>query len=159
MTRGITKGLPIVIKSNASKEADDHDQTATIFLSPGRDVERPGSLDRPLSLIFIRWLGRRVEESHDRGAIEPQSWFLHHGINPRSSDGICLRIGSTIDARSWPDRGPIVAKIVAILKQKSWQNCGSFNANPEATTPLNEDNSHDASIPLHDRVNWPRPSG
>ena len=99
MTRGITKGLPIVIKSKASKEADDHDQTATIFLSPGRDVERPGSLDRPLSLIFIRRLGRRVEESHDRGAIEPRSWRNQTAIAARSNRDRGSFIAESMDDR------------------------------------------------------------
>ena len=96
MARGITKGLPIVIKLKPSKEADDHDQTAKIFLSPRRDVERPGSLDRPLRLIFIGRLGRRVEESHDRGAIEPRSR--------------CDR--TTIAARSSCDRGSLIAESI-----------------------------------------------
>ena len=81
-----------------------------------------GDRDRPLTRSAIGRSRRVVEELHDRGPIEPRSCIIHRGINTRSSDGICLRIWRRIDARSWPDRGAIVAKIVAMMKRKSWQN-------------------------------------
>ena len=71
--------------------------------------------------IAIWWLRRLVEELYDRGAIKPRS---HHNqaaimlfqrkirwsILPTSSDGDRWRINRTIDARSWCDRGPIMAR-------------------------------------------------
>ena len=52
---------------------------------------------------------------HDRGLIEPRSWSVRRGITSTGSDGDLWRIKTTIDARSWPDRGAIMAP----LSQKS----------------------------------------
>ena len=83
--------------------------------------------DRPSSWSII---GRRrpgMEEPHDRGPIEPRSSRDRDAIEPRShafrsgidstradDDRRSSRI--TIDARSWPDHGAIVAR--------SWCNRG-----------------------------------
>ena len=98
---------------------------------------------------------RFVEEHHDRGPIEPRSSrdrgsFVVESI-PRSSDGVFLRINSTIDAqsthnlatirpRSGHDRVPIVGLFEAKFK--------TIHPEFEATTPLSVNRSHDASIPL-----------
>ena len=74
-------------------------------------------IGRSRSSIYLSFIGRRrriMEELRDRGAIEPRSWSFWRGIiltgleNGRSSSRI------TIVARSWPDRGAIVA---SFLKQ------------------------------------------
>ena len=51
---------------------------------------------------------------------------------PQSSIGIFLRISSTIDARSWSDRGRSWS-IVAIMVARMKQNHDQFVANSEAT--------------------------
>ena len=80
----------------------------------------------------------------DRGSFITESM-------PRSSYNVCLRIESTIDAQSWPDRGTIVAHLK--------QNRGSFNANPEAITPPRGITPTTHSNRSHDRNNQPRFSG
>ena len=60
-------------------------------------------------------------EEHNRGAIEPRSWRFHHGIASTGSDGGRSRSRITIDPRSWPDRGMIVASFEANLRKISPQ--------------------------------------
>ena len=68
------------------------------------------------SPIAIGRLGKLVEEIHDRGAIEPRSWFFHRGImattlpihNARFQQKMAGE-KSTIEARSLHDCGPIAA--------------------------------------------------
>ena len=57
-----------------------------------------------------------VEEPHDHGAIEPRSHSFRRRIDPTGSDGGRLSSRITIDTRSWPDRGAIVAKFEADLR-------------------------------------------
>ena len=107
-----------------------------------------------------------MEELHDRGLIErrsrrdqaaivdPSSWNRSHdrwmvSVENRKHDQCPIMA----------DRGAIVAKIMAILKQKSWQNRGSFKVNPEATTPPSETAPMTPPIRSHDRINWPQSSG
>ena len=122
-----------------------------IFLSLGRDVERFGSLDRPLTLILIRRLGRLVEEINDRGAIEPRSrWDRAAIVAPSARNHIhdhqTTFIGES-RLRSTHDRGPIVARlwhdrgaIVVLLKRNSSRDCSH-----DATQ---ENRSHDPCNPL-----------
>ena len=49
-----------------------------------------------------------VRSNRDRGAIELRSWKFQRGIASTGSDGGRLLTSTTIDARSWPDRGAIV---------------------------------------------------
>ena len=62
-----------------------------------------------------------MEELHDRGAIEPRSGSLRDAIVSKRSENDRRLTRTSIAARSWPDRGPIVglleAKIAAILKR------------------------------------------
>ena len=62
-----------------------------------------------------------ARSNRDRGAIEPRSvFFQRHHISKRSENDQRLT-RTSIEARSWPDRGPIVglleAKIADILKR------------------------------------------
>ena len=113
-------------------KADDRDRRLTWRFvekvrssSNGRRPRRSltARSDHPPHLIFI---GRRsrldreviVDRSRrDCGHNQPRSWLLQRGIMwviiPTSSDGDRWSIDITIDARSWRDRGAIVAPIEA----------------------------------------------
>ena len=118
-------------------------------------VELSGASDFHQIVISIGRLGKRVEEVHDRGAIEPRlrcnraaivtpSLRNHlHDLQKAINGG--LRSRSTIDrgpiaSPSWPDRGAIVVLLEAKLKP--------IQCRIEATMPPNEDRFHDASNPL-----------
>ena len=50
-----------------------------------------------------------VRSNRDRGAIERRSWKFRRGIASTGLNGGRLLTSTTIKARSWPDRGAIVA--------------------------------------------------
>ena len=62
-----------------------------------------------------------VRSNRDRGAIEPRSGSLREAIVSKRSENDRRLTRTSIEARSWPDRGPIVglleAKIADILKR------------------------------------------
>ena len=82
-----------------------------------------------------------VRSSRDRDSFMAES-------SPRSSDDMHWRIETTINSRSWPDRGAIVA-----LLKKNWGlipcRSGSHDVAPR-------NRSHDASNASHDQLNCPR---
>ena len=97
-----------------------------------------------------------VRSNRDRGAIEPRSWILPPGINPQSSIGMCWRIWSMIDARSWSDCGrswSIAAKIVARKKRRSWQKLRPIHGQSRSYNVAPRNRSHDLEKlpprPLH----------
>ena len=96
-----------------------------------------------------------MEEPHDRGPIEPRSYSFHPGIIPTRSDDGRPRSMTTIDARSLPDRGPIMPPSGLFLKQNSSQTrCGVEAASsPCGTAPTT------LAKCLHNRSNDPRSSG
>ena len=69
-----------------------------------------------------------VQSNRDRGAIEPRSWKFRRGIAYTGSDGGRLLTSTTIDARSWRDRGAIVAR--------SWRDRGPIVAKIVANQKL-----------------------
>ena len=88
--------------------------------------------------------------SCDRGTIEPRSHIFHRRIIPTRSNGGRPRSTTTIDTRSWPDRGLIVARswpdratIRALFEAKFKPIDPGF----EATMPLSANRSHDTLIP------------
>ena len=80
-----------------------------------------GVRNRPLTGSAIGWPRRVVEELHDRGLIKPRSLITRHGITSTSIGRRSLEHQyhdrRPIVARSWRDRGPIVAKIMDIWKR------------------------------------------
>ena len=88
-----------------------------------------------------------VRSNRNRGAIEPQSWILPHGIYPTIIERQFRGIWSTIDARSWSimvDRAKIVAYFEALFEAKF----KPIQPGVEATMLLSANRSHDALIPL-----------
>ena len=92
------------------------DRTADGGRSLRSKPTRSHDRDCPLTWSAIGRLWRHVEELHDHGPIEPRSQKFRRGIVATGSDGGWLLTSTTIDARSWPDRCPIVAKMVANRK-------------------------------------------
>ena len=83
-----------------------------------------------------------VRSNRDRGAIEPRSWILPHGIYPTIIERQFPRIRSTIDARSWSivvDRVKIVADFEALFEAKFKPIRRGF----EATKPCKRNCPHD----------------
>ena len=92
-----------------------------------------------------------ARSNRDRGAIEPQSRRVRCGIVAGRTDGDRRRVSTTIDARSRPDRGAIVAeiaaKIVAKVKRNwSWNQADSSRIWSHDPCPKNR--LHDAWKPL-----------
>ena len=96
--------------------------------------------------ITIAWISigqprRFVEERRDRGLIEPRSRRDRASFvvesPPRSSYGDRWSINTTIDARSWPDRGAILVLLEAKLKPNSPSNWSGIEATtlPQGTAP------------------------
>ena len=119
---------------DASQHDVDRDGIAIVIrierLTYGH-VELSGASDFHPIMISIGRLGKRVEEVHNRGAIERRSrcdravimtpsWQNHlHDLQKAFNGG--LRSRSTHDrgpiaSRSWPDRGAIVVLLEAKLK-------------------------------------------
>ena len=131
------------------------DRDPIFIRRPRWSVIRPSSWWYLEHWISIRRRRQIVEELHDRGPIEPLSrrdraaigeftWWNHRqSIGRRSTNG------------QDHDRGPIVAKMVAIwskFKAKFTANSGASNR-PEGIAPMTLANR------LHDRSNDPRSSG
>ena len=57
-----------------------------------------------------------ARSNRDRGVIEPRSWKFHCGIASTGSDGGRLLTRTTIDSRSWPNRGENRGQSEAKLK-------------------------------------------
>ena len=114
----------------------DRDRSFTWASSDGADVSWKNSA------IAAR-------SNRDRGAIEPRSWSIWRGIiltgleNGRSSSRIM------IVARSWPDRGPIVASFYEAKSTQQTSNSG-------ATTPPSETAPLTLQIRVHDPLHHPR---
>ena len=129
MARGDTRRAG----SSSVRTPHDRDRTA---------VERPSSFtswrhqDHPISIklkIVIRRFRGFVKELHDRGAIELRSGSLHDRIAASRSDGDRRKTRTTIVARSWSDRGSIVAQ--------SWRNSWPFRSKIEAKLWLSQSQS------------------
>ena len=92
-----------------------------------------------------------ARSNRDHGSIEPQSRRVRRGIVAGRTDGDRRRVSTTIDARSRPDRGAIVAeiaaKIVAKVKRNwSWNQADSSRIWSHDPCPKNR--LHDAWKPL-----------
>ena len=111
-----------------------------------------GLIGRSRSSVYLRSIGRcrRIEEEpHDRGAIEPRSYSFRRGFISTRSDSSRPRSRTTIDGRSWPDRGPIVPRSGLFLKRNSSQTrCGIEAASSPSGTA-----SMTLAKRLHDRSN------
>ena len=150
--------------------------TVRIFRDPKHrvDASEMSDLHRTVGIFIVTiTIGRRrsvLEERRDRGAIEPRS---HHdriaierrshsfrgGIASRRPDDDRRSTRTKIMARSWPDRGPIVAR----SRPDRAENQAFFEAKLklilrgiEATTHAPGSASMTPSNDAHDRFQWPR---
>ena len=87
-----TWGEPIFIKNQTARSRSNGHATTDLSSLFGVDLERQ---------IRIWQRRRRVEEHHDRGAIEPRSNRLPRGIHSTIIDRQFQSIRNTIYARSW----------------------------------------------------------
>ena len=116
--------------------------------------------DHPISIkqkIGIRRPRRFVEELHDRGAIEPRSRSLRCGIASIRSDGNRQRFRVSINPRSWPDRDPIVAKIVFFRLIRSHNDTHSMPIGKPRCHP--KESLHDPAKPPPRPLQLPTKSG
>ena len=175
MTRGITKGLPIVIgkpewsliygspwrRAELSSASDFHHADDTMILIARTTIAHQAKRDRVIGTIRLTWISigrprRFVEEHRDRAAIAHHSLWNHlHDLRmavvgasiPRSTHDRGL-----IAVRSWPDRGAIVVLLKVKLKQISPPNWSGIEAttSPQGTAPTTP------LISPHDRLYCPR---
>ena len=110
-----------------SSSRDNHDRTAGGGLASWS--QRTGSVNRdrssnwsPSDGLEASWKNSTiaVRSNRDRGAIKPRSGSLRDAIASNRSENDQRLTRTSIFARSWPDRGPIVARSWVFLRQKSW---------------------------------------
>ena len=161
-----------IIKSTTCAKGRVSDEDRTTYLAPrgnprtsrsasnrrawaasdGRDCSQSRSVDRHRTVQRRR--GRTSRSSRDRTPSTAESILLEPTMIDRAPASRLTHDRGPITARSWPDRGAIVAKIGGFLTVKSGQNRRGIEAvsSPIGTAPTTLANR------LHDRSNDPRSS-
>ena len=118
------------------------------------DASEMSDLHRTVGMFIATiTIGRRdrgaiePRSHHDRIAIERRSCSFSGGIAPRRPDDNRRSTTTKIRARSWLDRGPIVARSRRNSCLFSKQKLKPFPCGFEATKPCTRNRSHDAMIP------------
>ena len=149
-----------------SSSGDDHDRTAGGGLASWS--RRTGSVNRdrssnwsPSDGLEASWKNSTiaVRSNRDSDTIEPRSGSLRDAIASNRSENDRRLTRTSIFARSWPNRGSSWGENRGHFEAKSKQNCGWFQANPEATSSPSETASTTHEFRPHDRINCPRSSG
>ena len=154
-----------------SGASDFHHADGTMILIAQTTIAHQAKRDRAIEIIQLTWIsiGRPrhfMEEHRDRGPIEPRSRRNWTAIAARSSRdnapfvvespqrssyGGRWSINTTIDARSWPDRGENRGYSEVKLKPNSPPNWSGIEAttSPQGTAPTTP------LISPHDRLYRP----